>query len=532
MVTDGGEVIAGRYRLISRLGSGAMGVVWRAHDERLGRTVALKQLRAPIGLSSTQIEQAHGRARREARIAARLQHPNAVAVYDVVEHEGRPCLVMEYVPSRSLAQVLADGALPPAEVASIGAQLASALMAAHEAGIVHRDIKPGNILISDGGSVKLTDFGISRASGDVTVTATGEMLGTPAYISPEVAQGRAAGVASDVFSLGATLYAALEDTPPFGLGSNAMALLLRIVNGEIRQPEHTGALVDTVMWMLSHDPDDRPSMARVRRELESATEETVTVIPAPAPAPSPSPSPSREDRVDEVASAPAAAVEASEVPKASKADARQASRASAPTTPTPTGPPRRSRFRLLPVTLLAVTAVITAGVVAAITVHSNAHGSATPPPATTHTSQAAAVVATHTNTSSATPASSATASTSTSASASTSTSPASTAQQLTSAITHYYQLVPGNLDQAWGYLTADYQQNTARGEANYKQFWGQIQSVSLSDLVANPPSTVVVTLTYVYKNGQTVQESTRFGLVEQGGTWKIASSSVLSSKTL
>ncbi|HTJ66096.1 MAG TPA: serine/threonine-protein kinase [Actinospica sp.] len=531
MVTDGGEVIAGRYRLISQLGSGAMGVVWRAHDERLGRTVAVKKLRAPVGLSSTQIEQAHGRARREARIAARLQHAHAVAVYDVVEHEGRPCLVMEYVPSRSLAQVLAhDTALPPAEVAKIGAGLAAALIAAHEAGIVHRDIKPGNILIADNGAVKLTDFGISRASGDVTVTATGEMLGTPAYISPEVAQGRTAGAASDVFSLGATLYAALEGTPPFGIGPNAMALLLRIVNGEIRQPEQSGALVDTIMWMLNRDPEARPSMGRVRRELESATEETVTDI-APPPPPV-------EDHVDEGQDEEPEAhgVEAAPEVKPAPAKVKQ------PPKQTPKPKPKqpsKPRSRVLAGVFLSVAAVMTAAIVAAITVHNHARGSAAAPPATTHaSSQAVAATtgakagksasATHSASSSATATQGSSATSSASASA---TASGSVTQQLSTAITHYYSLMPGGTDQAWNYLTASYQQNTARSEAYYKSFWSAIQSVSLSGLQAQAPSTVVVTLTYDYKNGQTVQERTRFGLVQQGGVWKINTSSVLSSTT-
>ncbi|HET9169471.1 MAG TPA: serine/threonine-protein kinase [Actinospica sp.] len=291
--TDGAEMIAGRYRRISRVGGGAMGVVWSAHDEVLGRTVAVKQLRASIGLSSSQIEQAHSRARREARIAARLQHPHAVTVFDVVDHEGRPCLVMEYVPSRSLAQILAeDGGLPGPEVARLGARVASALIAAHRAGIVHRDIKPGNILIGDDGSVKLTDFGISRAIDDVTLTATGEMLGTPAYISPEIARSRGADAASDVFSLGATLYAALEGVPPFGTGPTAMALLMRITNNDLREPLHEGAPMDTLLWMLSPYPENRPGMDVVRRRLESVANE-----------PPPIELPDLEDRIGATATA-------------------------------------------------------------------------------------------------------------------------------------------------------------------------------------------------------------------------------------
>jgi eukaryotic-like serine/threonine-protein kinase len=245
-------------------------VVWRARDEVLGRDVAVKELRPDHGMSGAQVRTSHQRARREGRIAARLQHPNAVVIYDVAEHEGRPYLIMEYVPSQSLGDILATGAvLTPTEVTSIGAQLASALTAAHERGIVHRDIKPGNVLMTADGTVKLTDFGISRAAGDATVTATGEILGTPAYTAPEVAQGHPVAFPADVFSLGATLYAAAEGIPPFGEDANAMATLLRVVRNEIRPPKRSGPLTDTFMWMLNPEPADRPTMKQVWMGLDA-----------------------------------------------------------------------------------------------------------------------------------------------------------------------------------------------------------------------------------------------------------------------
>ena len=165
-MTEVGRLISDRYRLTEHIGSGAMGVVWQAHDERLHRTVALKQLLLQPGLSAGESHEARERAMREGRIAARLQHPNAVAVYDVVEDAGQPVLIMEYVPSKSLSAVLDErGPLSPLEVARIGAQVATALTAAHTAGIVHRDIKPGNVLLTEDGTVKITDFGISGPPG-------------------------------------------------------------------------------------------------------------------------------------------------------------------------------------------------------------------------------------------------------------------------------------------------------------------------------------------------------------------------------
>ncbi|MDX3657079.1 protein kinase [Streptomyces sp. ID05-26A] len=267
-MTDDGRLVAGRYRLSQRIGSGAMGVVWTAHDERLHRTVAVKQLLLQPGLAEADTDEAKRRAMREGRIAARLQHPHAVAVYDVAEDDSQPWLIMEYLPSKSLSGVLSErGTLPPRDVASIGMQVASALAAAHNAGIVHRDIKPGNILLGDDGTVKITDFGISRATGDVTVTATGMLAGTPAYLAPEVAKGYDPGSPSDVFSLGSTLYAAIEGEPPFGLSENTIALLHKVASGKVNPPRNAGPLTALLMRLLRAEPEERPTMAEARDAL-------------------------------------------------------------------------------------------------------------------------------------------------------------------------------------------------------------------------------------------------------------------------
>jgi len=267
-VIDEGQLIAGHYRLLERIGSGSMGVVWRARDERLERVVAVKQLLTQAGLSDEEKEDARRRALREARIAARLHHPNAIVVFDVAEHDGDPCLVMEYLPSQSLAASLAErGSMDAAGVAAIGSQIASALAAAHASGIVHRDIKPANILISEEGVAKITDFGIARAQGDITVTQTGMFAGTPAYLAPEVARGSEPTSASDVFSFGATLYDAVEGGPPFPERHNQLALLRLVAEGKVQPPRQAGVLTALLMQLLRPEAEERPTMSQASRML-------------------------------------------------------------------------------------------------------------------------------------------------------------------------------------------------------------------------------------------------------------------------
>jgi serine/threonine protein kinase len=273
-LTAPGRLVAGRYRLQSQIGGGGMGAVWLAQDELLSRRVALKQVVTAPGVSAAEADQQRQRALREGRIAARLSHPHAISVYDVALEHGQPWLVMEYLPSRSLAEVLSeDGVLRVDQAAQVGAQVADALAATHAAGIVHRDVKPANILIGEGGPVeglvKITDFGISHASGDVTLTQTGQITGTPAFLAPEVAQGHPMTEASDVFSLGATLYTCLEGTPPFGMEDNPLGMLHRVAGGNVVPPRRSGALTQPLQKILAADPADRPTMPQVRDELAS-----------------------------------------------------------------------------------------------------------------------------------------------------------------------------------------------------------------------------------------------------------------------
>lgn len=271
-MTEPGDLIAGRYRLQRLIGTGAMGVVWQARDERLNRDIAVKKLLIQPGLEPARADEARRRAMREGRVAARLHHPHVIGVFDVVVDDDLPVLVMEYLPSRSLAELISErGQLPPEEVARIGAQAASALAAAHDAGVVHRDVKPANILIAEDGSAKITDFGISHATGDVAITQTGMVAGTPAYLAPEVARGTKPSPASDVFSLGATLYAAVEGTPPFGgAGENSLALLHTVAAGQFPPPQQAGALARPLQKMMQLDAAERASAREVEQMLTQA----------------------------------------------------------------------------------------------------------------------------------------------------------------------------------------------------------------------------------------------------------------------
>ena len=284
------DVLVGRYRLLQRIGAGGMGVVWRAYDERLGRDVAVKRLHPSGSPADPDGSVASHRALREARITARLHHPHAVPVFDVVEHRGQPCLVMQYFPSSSLAELVTAGpTLAVPQVARIGAEAASALAAVHAAGIVHRDVKPANVLVSPDGVAKISDFGISRAMGDVSLTSTGLVTGTPAYLAPEVARGEPATPASDVYSLGSTLYTVLEGHPPFGTNDNPMALLHRVASGDVEAPARSGALTAVLTSMLAFRPQERPDMAEVvglLREVvaEAGAGEADVVLPVAVPA--------------------------------------------------------------------------------------------------------------------------------------------------------------------------------------------------------------------------------------------------------
>lgn len=261
------RLIAGRYRLLSPLGEGGMGTVWRARDELLNREVAVKEVRAPSGLPGADIERMYARLEREAWAAARISSHNVVTVYDVATQDHRPWIVMELVRGISLAELLeAEGPLSPQRAAHVGAEVLSALRAAHEAGVLHRDVKPANVLLSNDGRVVLTDFGIAMVEGSSALTMTGEVIGSPEFLAPERALGRTPGPESDLWSLGVLLYAAVEGISPFRQ-TTPLSTLRAIVDEELPPPHRAGPLAPVIEGLLRKDPAERLSADRAEQDL-------------------------------------------------------------------------------------------------------------------------------------------------------------------------------------------------------------------------------------------------------------------------
>ncbi|MGW1074582.1 serine/threonine-protein kinase [Streptomyces sp. NPDC002537] len=265
----GERVVAGRYRLLDRLGQGGMGVVWRARDEVLDREVAVKEVRAPAGLLDHEVRQLYARLEHEGRAAARVSHPNVIGVHDVATEDGHPWIVMELIRGLSFAEVLeAQGAVAPARAAHIGAETTAALRAAHRVGVLHRDVKPGNVLLADDGRVVLTDFGIATVAGSSALTRTGELVGSPEYLAPERAVGRPPGPESDLWSLGVMLYAAVEGFSPFRQDT-PLGTIRAVVDQELPPPRAAGALAPVLEGLLRKDPARRLGAAEAERMLRA-----------------------------------------------------------------------------------------------------------------------------------------------------------------------------------------------------------------------------------------------------------------------
>ncbi|WP_137993879.1 serine/threonine-protein kinase [Streptomyces vilmorinianum] len=279
------RLLAGRYRLDGVLGRGGMGTVWRAVDETLGRTVAVKELRFPNSIDEEEKRRLITRTLREAKAIARIRNNGAVTVYDVVDEDDRPWIVMELIEGKSLADaVREDGTLTPHRAAEVGLAILDVLRSAHRQGILHRDVKPSNVLIAEDGRVVLTDFGIAQVEGDPSITSTGMLVGAPSYISPERARGHKPGPAADMWSLGGLLYASVEGSPPYDKGS-AIATLTAVMTEPVDPPKNAGPLLEKVIYgLLAKDPEQRLDDAGARVLLRA-------VLDAPVPVVEPEPSP-------------------------------------------------------------------------------------------------------------------------------------------------------------------------------------------------------------------------------------------------
>ncbi|MFV2175751.1 serine/threonine-protein kinase, partial [Actinomadura sp. LOL_011] len=288
MTEDRSGRLARRYRLLSVVGSGGMGTVWRARDELLDRDVAVKEIRDPGRTTESERSALGRRLLAEARATAALRHPGVVAVHDVLVERGRPWIVMEFHESRSLARLIDErGPLGVRRTAEIGTAVLSVLRAAHAAGILHRDVKPGNVLVRDDGRVLLTDFGLAlqaeRPRGEDAPEGGGPVAGiegSPAYLPPERVDGLPGVPASDLWSLGATLYAAVEGEPPF-LRSHALGSMVAVLLGDYPPPTRAGALGPVIEGLLRHRPDERLPADEAARLLAAAAEPDEPLVPRP-----------------------------------------------------------------------------------------------------------------------------------------------------------------------------------------------------------------------------------------------------------
>jgi serine/threonine protein kinase len=484
------EIIAGRYRVEREVGRGGMGSVWLCRDELLGRLVAVKQVGHLPGESAPDL----ARAMREARSSAPLNHPNVVSIYDAIEEGDHIWLVMEYVPGRTLAQLMSqDGRLTPERAAGIGAQVADGLAAAHDRGTVHRDVKPGNILVTEDDSAKIADFGISRTTGDPTLTQSGLMSGTPAYFSPQLARGEEPTPADDVWALGATLYAAVEGRPPYPEQRNAIAMLTQIVSATPPHPEHARFLSDPIRRMLDPDPTSRWSMADVAHALHRLHEEHDT-------------SGTREATAIAAARRPTAPVASDPVSDL------------APTTPaTPvTHPPRRRRTGLLALAVLLLAAIALGG---SLLMDGNgdadpqARSSSTPSAKPSDDGSTAGDAPTSEGSDdepsdeASTPAEEATPEESVEPSS----QPVAGGSKARF-VEGYYGVLPDDTETGWSMLTPDYQAETSRD--TYEGFWSGIDAVTVED--TRPAGSDAVDVTLTYTSGGGTQSEVRRVFLERG----------------
>ncbi|WP_156390949.1 serine/threonine-protein kinase [Nocardioides sp. Root1257] len=455
------------------IGRGGMGAVWLGQDEVLGREVALKRVGFGPGGNDLDLD----RAEREARLAARLNHPHVVAVYDLVTEGADRWLVMEHVAGTTLAELVKrDGALSPDQAAPLLRQAADALAAAHAAGIVHRDVKPSNILVTPDGQVKLSDFGIARAQADASLTQTGLVTGSPAYLAPEVASGQQASAASDVWSLGATAFHALAGRPPYDVGENLLGALYRIVHEEPpRLGPAAGWLAPMLLATMAQESEDRWSMADVRDFLAGGPS-------APLPAPLP--------RAVPVG-----------VPAAAAVDHSSTQVMTAPVMPVPPAPsrPRRQRSAVVPLLVLAVVGVLVV-VLAWVLGSGDDPGSEADSPRT--------------------PSSSAP-----SSSAPPTTTNEVTADGMENFIEDYLATVTTDPKSSWAMLTPDFQKESG-GFGQYKKFWSGFQTADLISAQPDPDTmSISYTVEYLHEDGTKSRDDVTLRLEGSDGNFLIAGES-------
>ncbi len=476
MIAGDRREIAGRYTLIREVGRGGMGAVWLGRDTVLGRDVALKRIGLMPGASSPDLQ----RAAREARLAARLNHPHVVAVFDLAEDGDETWLVMEYVEGITLsAFVRRDGALTPDEAAPWVRQAADALAAAHEAGIIHRDVKPSNMLLTRGGDVKITDFGIARAEADASLTQTGLVTGSPAYLAPEIASGATATEASDVWSLGATLYHLLAGQPPYDVNENLMGALYKIVHEEPPRLADAGWLAPALEHTMAREPDDRWRMTEVRDFLRQGPEATITPTPVPVGDP-------EETRVlqatppEPLAVPPVIADPAIAGPVAPAPISRRDSRSPWP-------------WILAAMIVLALAVIAGAALI-------GTHGDGTPSTggSSGHSSPSGP-----------------------SSSRSSSSGSNDQAAAMQAFITDYLSTVTSDQHASWAMLTTGFQKESG-GFGKYQRFWRGFSSATPTNITPNPADlSVTYAVDYVRTDGGTSSDEVTLHLVRDGQSYLI-----------
>lgn len=506
------QTIADRYRVERSIGRGGMGTVWLARDERLGRSVAVKQIGTLPGETAPDL----ARAMREARSSAVLNHPHVVSVYDVMEEGDHIWLVMEFVASRTLWQIITEeGPLSPEAAAGIGAQVADGLAAAHAVGIVHRDVKPGNILVTQDQTAKISDFGIARAHEEGQLTSTGMVIGTPEYFSPQLARGDDPTPADDVWALGATLFTAVEGRPPYPHQSSALALLATIASTPPPRAQDAGFLTEPIGRMLDPNPDTRWSMRDAAHMLRRLHERHARELTRPTAS-------ARPANPGLVAGPPAAAAA---VPSALDQPPGEGSPDDGDGRP---DEPRRRRSGGL-LLLLGLAGLLALALTTGFLL---LHGGARDQPSTaTHRGTSAghrAATSTGSGHSSSPTTQSTTAppSSSPSAVAPTSTGQPVTAPSAQQFVRDYYAMLPSDTRSGWAELSPGFQAKIG-GYGNYAGFWSTISSVAVHRTATVGSSAVDVSLTYTSNNGRVDSEVRRLYLERQGNGYLITGDAVV-----